>query len=173
VTLQGDDGAGGSGIAAIYYSVDGGPQQLYAGPFVVPLGSTVEYRSVDRAGNLGPIERLVVDDAPNDRAHAEGIDPKAELIRAIAPRGDEDWYRFEADGASTYRAQLYGLRSDCDLELYDAGGTLLQAPARRSTASEDVGGRLAAGTYYLRVVGVSGPFDERNLYHLKLQTLGR
>jgi hypothetical protein len=52
ITLTPDDGEG-SGVAATYYSVDGGPQELYAGPFSPPEGPhTVEYHSVDVAGNV-------------------------------------------------------------------------------------------------------------------------
>lgn len=42
----------GAGIASIFYSMDGGPQQTYAAPFTVPAGAhTVAYWSTDVLGN--------------------------------------------------------------------------------------------------------------------------
>jgi len=56
VSLKGSDGAVGSGVAAVYYTVDGGATQTYSGAFTVSgAGShTVTYWAVDKAGNTGP-----------------------------------------------------------------------------------------------------------------------
>src|SRR5947209_7188598 len=53
VTLSATDNPGGSGVAASYYTVDGGATQTYSGPFSVSGDAihTVSYWSVDRAGN--------------------------------------------------------------------------------------------------------------------------
>jgi hypothetical protein len=53
VKLHGSDGAGGSGVAAVYYTVDGGATQTYSGAFTVSgAGShTVKYWAVDKVGN--------------------------------------------------------------------------------------------------------------------------
>jgi hypothetical protein len=55
VTLSADDGAG-SGVAAIFYTLDGGAKQTYGGPFQITAeGShTVTYWATDKAGNAGP-----------------------------------------------------------------------------------------------------------------------
>jgi hypothetical protein len=55
VKLQGSDGTGGSGVAAVYYSVDGGETQTYSGPFTVSDADShaVKYWAVDNAGNTG------------------------------------------------------------------------------------------------------------------------
>ena len=52
VTLLGDD-AGLSGVAATYYTLDGGPRQSYTGAFEVSAAGshTIVYWSVDAAGN--------------------------------------------------------------------------------------------------------------------------
>jgi predicted outer membrane repeat protein len=52
VTLSASD-SGGSGLAATYYTIDGGAQQTYSTPFVVngDLQHTITFWSVDQAGN--------------------------------------------------------------------------------------------------------------------------
>ncbi len=51
VTLSGEDGL--SGVAATYYTIDGGGQQTYSGPFTISADGqhTVTYWSVDAVGN--------------------------------------------------------------------------------------------------------------------------
>ncbi|MFE1428663.1 OmpL47-type beta-barrel domain-containing protein [Streptomyces fungicidicus] len=53
VTLSADDGHGGSGVAAIEYSLDGGPYLAYTGPVIVDRAGrhTMAYRASDKAGN--------------------------------------------------------------------------------------------------------------------------
>ncbi|MFI8090121.1 OmpL47-type beta-barrel domain-containing protein [Streptomyces sp. NPDC086080] len=53
VTVSADDGHGGSGVAGIEYSLDGGPYLAYTAPVVVDRAGrhTVAYRASDRAGN--------------------------------------------------------------------------------------------------------------------------
>jgi len=55
VKLKGSDGSGGSGVAAVYYTLDGGPTQTYSGSFSVSAAGShpVEYWAVDVAGNTG------------------------------------------------------------------------------------------------------------------------
>lgn len=50
-----------SGVAALTYSVDGGPVAVYAGPFRLPPGEhTVVYGAVDRAGNVEQTQTAAV-----------------------------------------------------------------------------------------------------------------
>lgn len=53
VTISADDGHGGSGVAGIEYSLDGGPYLAYTEPVVVDRAGrhTVAYRATDKAGN--------------------------------------------------------------------------------------------------------------------------
>ncbi|WP_344255852.1 OmpL47-type beta-barrel domain-containing protein [Terrabacter carboxydivorans] len=54
VAFQASDKAGGSGVAATYYTIDGGERQTYGEPFTADLSTgthTITYWSVDLAGN--------------------------------------------------------------------------------------------------------------------------
>jgi hypothetical protein len=55
VTLTASDGSGGSGAAAISYTLDGGPTQTYGGAFTVSGAAShvVTYWAVDAVGNTG------------------------------------------------------------------------------------------------------------------------
>lgn len=173
VTLSADDGPEGSGISATYYMRDDDNRsRLYTEPFTVPFGTVVRFLSVDKAGNVEKIQREVVDDAPNNLRTAEHVSDGDHLRRTIDPEGDEDWFRFEADGSSTYRAQLLGLPEDYDLELYNGSGEKMEAPYRRGKATEEIRSQLPAGRYYLRVIGFDGAWNPKLHYQLKLQTLG-
>ena len=53
VSLSAADTTGGVGLAATYYTIDGGAQQTYAAPFTLADGAhTVTYWSVDKVGNV-------------------------------------------------------------------------------------------------------------------------
>jgi len=173
VTLSAEDGAEGSGISATYYMLDDQSRsQLYTEPFAVPFGTVVRFLSVDKAGNVEKVQSEVVDDAPNNLRTAEPVSGGAHIRRKIDPKGDQDWFSFEADGSSTYRMQLLGLPADYDIELYDSDGKKIAAPGRRSKATEKLREKLTAGRYYIRVVGYDGAWHPKLRYQLKLQTLG-
>src|SRR5438445_13072571 len=61
VTLTASDP--GSGVASTAYRLDGGAWIPYAGPFSISQGGrhVLEFASVDKAGNRGPIARDSVD----------------------------------------------------------------------------------------------------------------
>src|SRR5207245_10071100 len=61
VTLTASDS--GSGVASTAYRLDGGAWIPYAGPFSISQGGrhVLEFASVDKAGNRGPIARDSVD----------------------------------------------------------------------------------------------------------------
>lgn len=60
LTLTAQDEPGGSGVAAIYYFLQGISQQpgIYTSPFSFPCGTLVKYMSADRAGNMELIQTV-------------------------------------------------------------------------------------------------------------------
>ena len=168
VQLLAHDDTSGVGSSYVVPS-DNGPAVRYGTPFTVPLYSTVYFLSVDKQGNDEEPHAIVADDAPGYRELAApiAVGDKLKLKRTIFPRGDEDWFRFEANGTSNYRAELEG-RDGYQLELVRADGTVLQSTNRRSKERDDVRGVLSAGTYYLHVLGVGGAADREHPYKLKL-----
>lgn len=164
VTLAGDDGASGSGVAALFYTVGGGAQQRYSGPFEVPLFTGIAYRAVDRAGNLGPVRKLIVDDAPSERRLADALALPARLRLTVAPQGDVDWFRFAADGATTYRVTLHDGPQSYEVAVLGADGAAV-------ASGRDLRVHPAAGTYYVRVDGVGGSWDAVRRYDLRVSAL--
>jgi hypothetical protein len=145
VTLQADDD--GSGVASILYSVNGGAQTTYSGPFTVPVLAHVTTQAVDRAGNLSAPVTFVADDAPSTARFAAPLG-HTELLRFLAPKGDEDWYRFTATGKKT-TLDLQGLLATDTVQLRNAAGALV-------TPRHDGGEfswRLPAADYTLRIAG--------------------
>jgi hypothetical protein len=77
LTLTGDDGAGGSGIDHIVYSLDGGASQTYSGPISgFSTGNHfVQYHAVDVAGNV-EATKLIAFKADSDKPTANIARPK-------------------------------------------------------------------------------------------------
>jgi hypothetical protein len=79
---SGEPGAkASSGVHQIYYAVkppNGGADSVkteeYVGPFSVPLGSTVYYYSVDRAGNFDTPRQVVADEGSIGTTTSEPMD---------------------------------------------------------------------------------------------------
>jgi hypothetical protein len=145
VTLQADDD--GSGVASILYSINGGAQTTYSAPFTVPVLAHVTAQAVDRAGNLSAPVTFVADDAPSTERFAAPLG-RGELLRFLAPKGDEDWFRFTATGRKT-TLELQGLLAADTVQLRSAAGALV-AP-RRDGGS--LSWRLPAGDHTLRIAG--------------------
>ena len=130
ITLDGIDGQGGSGVEQIQYRINGGPPQLYWRPVQLATEGehTLEFRSVDRAGNaetFKPIELKVDANAPTTTAtttratsleggwydrevtvtlHAgDGQGSGAEVTEYRVPSGDE-WLPYESRSRSAPRA---------------------------------------------------------------------
>jgi hypothetical protein len=86
ITLTAGDEQGGSGVRQTQYRINGGPPQDYDGAFEVDREGdlTVEYRSIDNAGNaedFKPIALKLDGTAPSTTAD---VDPDS-------PRGNGEW----------------------------------------------------------------------------------
>lgn len=86
VIVRGTDEPGGSGVASVAYSLDGGPLQEVDGAFVrvvmpvLPNGRHIlEYRATDRAGNRSATRRLTV--------YADSLGPVAAAAREVGLQG--------------------------------------------------------------------------------------
>ncbi|MFO0928452.1 MAG: clostripain-related cysteine peptidase [Gemmataceae bacterium] len=79
----------------------------------------------------------------------------------IHAAGNDDWFRFStvAAGAApaSVRIDFRNADGDLDLELYDSLGTTRLRASSGATNTESISlGGLAAGTYFVRVVGFNG-----------------
>lgn len=82
---------------------------------------------------------------------------------AIDAAGDEDFFRFDTSGGATRVDLTFShAAGDLDLYLYDAAGQQVGS-STSVTNDEAIHATLAAGTYYVRVIGYSGA---SNSYHL-------
>src|SRR5436309_3202249 len=82
VSLNASDAT--SGVAAIWYRIDGGGWTLFAGPFVLAEGRhQVDYYAVDQAGNVEPVNSVDV-----------GIDttPPTTSASLAGTAGENGWY---------------------------------------------------------------------------------
>ena len=165
-----------SGVGASYVvTSDNAPPVQYDAPFSVPLYSTVYFQSVDKQGNVEAPQSIVADDAPGYRDLAVPVTIREELKlrRTIFPQGDEDWFRFDANGTTDYRAALDGDNDRYELDLVNADGTVVQTTHRRWHENDEIRGMLAAGTYYLHVFGIGGAADRKHAYLLNVEAHDR
>ena len=134
VTLDGDDGAGGSGVEQIMYRIDGGAPQGYNGAFDYATEGEhlFEYRSIDGAGNAETYKQKTLK-----------VDAKAPTTTALltpgSPLGGDGWY----DGAVTVRLNAAdGAGSGAEKPRYRLDGaadwTTYDAPIVVETAGEHV-----------------------------------
>jgi hypothetical protein len=93
------------------------------------------------------------DDFPDS---ATVLMPGENQVHDLHAVGDEDWFRFEAEGGGIYRIGTAGLGPHVDtvIDLYDGDGVTLLA--RSDDEGVDLGSRLewvapGDGTYYARV----------------------
>ena len=133
----------GSGIAGIYYSIDGGAAVLYAGP--VPLSShgthTALCWAVDEAGNAGPRARadFLIDRAPS----ATNSEPSEQAWATAPPRLGWSFADPDSDPAAGYEVQV---ASDASFSTATASSGTVD-----STVSAWQAPALPDGDHYWRV----------------------
>lgn len=172
LVLHGSD-SGGSGVAGIRYRLDAGTFGEYSGPIEATTTATVAFFGIDGAGDLGDeqvgtIASLVSDDAPDHDWAAQPLADGSFIRRLIDSAGDEDWFRFDAPAARSWRVQLVGLTADYDVRLYDGNDRLVGAGTQRGKRSESLEQALEPGRYLIRVSGFEDAADPAHHYGLKL-----
>ena len=77
VTLTGTDNAGGAGIDKTEYRIDGGAFTTYTAPIAVATDGnhTVEYRSVDKNGNVEATKSVALKLDRSPRASTASLNP--------------------------------------------------------------------------------------------------
>ena len=90
------------------------------------------------------------------------------LRDAVSVPSDVDWFRFTTTTSEHVIVTLGGLSGDLMLGLYDAHCHLLVSSQHGGTRFEEIYRGLAAGRYFVRVVGVSGATSP---YSLRFRTL--
>ena len=86
------------------------------------------------------------------------VTPGPTPINEYVGAGDpSDFYKFKLTGASTLTTiGLTGLSANADLYLLDSHGNTLASSTNGGTTNESISTTLAAGTYYVKVISVSG-----------------
>ena len=105
---------------------------------------------------------------PNETlAAAASITSGGTISAAIGANGDIDYYKILTTATGSLAVSLSNLPADFDLYVYNASGTQLGSSAAGSTTSESVSlSNLAAGTYYIKVIGYNGAFSTSVCYSL-------
>lgn len=127
VTLTASDGSGGSGVASTEYRLDAGATQSYSGPIVLASDGThtLEFRSIDAAGNVEPWQTLVIQ-----------IDATPPAVNCAAP--DTQWHGNDVALACGATDDTSGFA-----DVSDAAFTLSTAvPAGTETADAITGSRV-------------------------------
>ena len=78
------------------------------------------------------------------------------IKETIHSASDVDWYRFTVSSTHRARIVLGGLSGDARLDLYSSCSTRLQSAQRSGDRFEAIVRKLPAGTYRVKVSGVSG-----------------
>jgi hypothetical protein len=88
----------------------------------------------------------------------------------IAPRNDNDYYRFTITASGTITVSLTTLPANYQLALLNAAGTQIGISQNNGTANETINATVAAGDYYARVFPKGGASNATNCYTLRVQT---
>ncbi len=107
-------------------------------------------------------------------AAAKTITVNTNITAKIGTATDVDWFKFtNTTTLKNIKVNLSGLAADYDLYLYNSAGTLLYKSENGSTTAEAVTYNNApVATYYIKVVGYGGVFNNTTCYTLKATTSG-
>ncbi len=156
VTLSASDS--GSGVASTAYRLDGGAWITYAGPLSISQGGRhlLEFASVDRAGNRGPIVRDSVDveaSKPYFLSLSGSANATSSPVRITWSAADNDsgiaGYEIRVDGGAFFSV---GMATSILLNLTD-GSHMVQVKAL------DGAGQSTIGTLSVQILSASAaPF---------------
>lgn len=108
-------------------------------------------------------------EANNTQGTAAAVATNTVHSAAIGVSGDIDYYSFTLSATSNVNVTLGNLPGDYDLFLHNSSGTQIGASESGGTTSESiVSNNLAAGTYYVRVIGWNGAFSATVCYNLNI-----
>ena len=151
VKLRASDGSNGSGVAAVYYTLDGGATQTYSGSLTISDADShkIRYWAVDAAGNTGNARTGYV----NLDLSAPSSAPQAvNLTRALALRGSVVRVPVaETDPLPTCGTAKVLVRVTTKSGILVAKATRLTVVANRtSVVRVKLPRALKKGAYYLR-----------------------
>lgn len=115
------------------------------------------YGNVETTYNLS-----VSGDAGNslDIARSIAVDSSSRTYRDWVGSTDKnDYYAFNINTNSSFKAQLNGLSADADIELVNSLGQILTHSRRGGILEDSINYNLQQGTYYIRVLQYSGDTD--------------
>ncbi|MEO0900136.1 MAG: CUB domain-containing protein [Bacteroidota bacterium] len=85
-------------------------------------------------------------------------------------QNDQDLYRLDVDAQGTLTADLSNLPVDYEIQLLDNNGNIIASNPQTGTTPEQVSfaytSQQVTTTFYLKVVGVNGAYDECNKYRI-------
>jgi hypothetical protein len=114
-------------------------------------------------------------EANNAAASANGLCSDGHIDGAIDPAGDADWYTWRVSANKSYYVTLSYLPEDYGMTLYKVvNGSLAviaTAPSNHDLAAQQIARFTSdGGTYYLKVFGVNGAWNEQYGYRVTVQT---
>lgn len=146
-----------SGVERIVYSVDGGPDQIYAAPLHLGAGRhTISFGAVDRAGNAEARRTVAVSEGSFMSAAVTGLE-SVTLSGGAAVTGDVTAPAVTLKGNSSVAGTI--TRGPAANPGYDLAAARAWAQANNDNASlPALNGAvvLAAGNYYLDGLALSG-----------------
>ncbi|MBM2813260.1 MAG: hypothetical protein HW421_22 [Ignavibacteria bacterium] len=96
------------------------------------------------------------------------------LAGTIKSATDEDWFNFRVVKTSpNIRVKLYGLPANYNVELYNSDNVIVRRAMLTGSQNDGFGiNSLEAGTYTMRIYGVSGAFSAASTYTVKVTSKG-
>ena len=113
----------------------------------------------------------VVADAPDSCSSGIAASAKSVWLSDSIDRStDVDWFKFTLSKDKYVQIVLGGLPANYQLALFNPCGTKLASSNRSGRVYEEIDRSLAAGTYYVRVMGVAGKSNAK-AYKLRFRPL--